>query len=335
MFFPGMISPSPGNLTLVIPRTLLDKLDSNGNDDAFGVIANRAVGFEETSTTPTSRTLVVQFEPGVNYIQILGTKSLESNQPETLLSKSQFTDTSVNTIPESTNLPEKVSQSRVTVTPTHPNSLESQSNPLQNIPNISSQSDNATSTEEKQVSVDSSSPTLHGKSYFEEVFESEPADPVYVLSHSTKKDDIDGPVYKLVGEIKNNSSGPAKFVKIIGTFYDKDGIVIGTDLTYTKPHDIQPGRTAPYEFTIGFGDSIPVNDIAKAKSVSFLANAGSLTRRGCAIANWSFLSNCSRINGESLVITSPKRMRIWRYGKIPEFLHSLLQKTTYSSGSSS
>ena len=72
-----MTSKSSGNLTLVIPRALLDAKEPNGKDDSFGVIGNRAVGFEETSTTPTSRTLVIQFDPGVNYIQILGTKSLE------------------------------------------------------------------------------------------------------------------------------------------------------------------------------------------------------------------------------------------------------------------
>jgi plastocyanin len=53
-----LASKSAGNLTLVIPRALLDKVDPNGMDDAFGVVANRAVGFEETSTTPTSRILV-------------------------------------------------------------------------------------------------------------------------------------------------------------------------------------------------------------------------------------------------------------------------------------
>jgi len=34
-----MASESPGNLTLVIPRVLLDKLDANDMDDAFGVVA--------------------------------------------------------------------------------------------------------------------------------------------------------------------------------------------------------------------------------------------------------------------------------------------------------
>ena len=71
-----MASNSAGNLTLVIPRALLDKLEPHGNDDQFRVIAKRAADSEETSTTPTSRTLVVYFNPGVNYIQILGTKSI-------------------------------------------------------------------------------------------------------------------------------------------------------------------------------------------------------------------------------------------------------------------
>ena len=107
-------------------------------------------------------------------------------------------------------------------------------------------------------------PTRHGKSYFVENFESDTEDPVYVVSHSTKKDKISGPVYKIVGEIKNKGDEEVTFVKIIGTFYDKDDIVIGTDYTYTDPSDIKPGRTAPFSMTIGFGDSIDVKDIAKA-----------------------------------------------------------------------
>ena len=63
------------------------------------------------------------------------------------------------------------------------------------------------------------------------------------MSHSTKKDKILDPIYKLVGEIKNKGDEEVTFVKIIGTFYDKDGIVIGTDYTYTDPTDIKPGRT--------------------------------------------------------------------------------------------
>lgn len=110
------------------------------------------------------------------------------------------------------------------------------------------------------------SPTRHGESYFTEIFETQPSDPVYVVSHSTLKDKrISGPIYKLVGEIKNKGDVEVRFVKITATFYDNDGIVIGTDHTYARPHDILPGQTAPYEFTIGSSDSINVNDIAKGK----------------------------------------------------------------------
>jgi hypothetical protein len=116
------------------------------------------------------------------------------------------------------------------------------------------------------ITTDPNSPTRHGKSYFAETFESEADDPVFVVSHSTKKDKIfKDTIYDIVGEIKNTGDEEVTFVKIIATFYDDSGIVIGTDFTYTDPSDIRPGRTAPYTLSIGFGDSIDVNDIAEAK----------------------------------------------------------------------
>ena len=98
---------------------------------------------------------------------------------------------------------------------------------------------------QQEFSTDPNSPTRHGKSYFTETFESEPDDPVYVVSHSTKKDKILDPIYQIVGEIKNKGDEGVSFVKIVATFYDKNGIVIGTDYTYTDPSDINSGRTAP------------------------------------------------------------------------------------------
>ena len=103
-----LASKSAGNLTLVIPRALLDKVEPNGMDDAFGVVANRAVGFEETSTTPTSRTLVIQFDPGVNYIQVLGTKSIEPKINQTVLPSSANTNESKTP----TNMPEATTKSK-------------------------------------------------------------------------------------------------------------------------------------------------------------------------------------------------------------------------------
>ena len=130
---------------------------------------------------------------------------------------------------------------------------------------VSSDEDNNKPVEQ-QISSEPNSPTRHGKSYFGEIFESDPEDPVYVVSHSTKKDKIFGDTtYDLVGEIKNKSDEEVTFVKITGTFYDDKGIVIGTDFTYTDPSDLKPGRTAPYTLSLGFGDSIDVNEIAEAK----------------------------------------------------------------------
>jgi plastocyanin len=117
-----LASKSAGNMTLVIPRALLDKLEPNGMDDVFGVVANRAVGFEETSTTPTSRTLVIQFDPGVNYIQVMGTKSIEPENTQTVLPSPSVTNTPKTSAisPDSTaklevpssepNLPKQVNQ---------------------------------------------------------------------------------------------------------------------------------------------------------------------------------------------------------------------------------
>ncbi len=120
-----LASKSAGNLTLVIPRALLDKVESNGLDDAFGVVANRAVGFEETSTTPTSRTLAIQFDPGVNYIQILGTKSIEPKINQAVLPSSVNTNGSKTP----TNMPEATTKSEVPLTEPKPpvNDVPSQS----------------------------------------------------------------------------------------------------------------------------------------------------------------------------------------------------------------
>ena len=69
---------TPGNLTLIIPRNLLDNREQNGKDDPFTVIGNRPAGFfpsvTESSSTNYSRTLKIQFDKSVSQIQISGTK---------------------------------------------------------------------------------------------------------------------------------------------------------------------------------------------------------------------------------------------------------------------
>ena len=160
-----MISASPGNLTLVIPRALLDKLEPNGKDDAFGVIANRAVGFEETSTTPTSRTLALQFDPGVNYIQILGTKSVEPKINQTVLPLSANTNESKTP----TSMPETPTKSEVPLT---------ESNPLMN--DGSSQSDGSTVSIEPGSSVPS-----NGKSFAPDTTTASKGDTVTWINEDT------------------------------------------------------------------------------------------------------------------------------------------------------
>lgn len=70
---------------------------------------------------------------------------------------------------------------------------------------------------------------------------------VEVLSHSVKK------VYgntSIVGEIQNNGSSPASFVKVTATFYDSSGKVVDTSFTYagdTANTPLGSGKKSPFE----------------------------------------------------------------------------------------
>jgi hypothetical protein len=59
------------------------------------------------------------------------------------------------------------------------------------------------------------------------------------------------PQYHIVGEVQNNGSGTAKFVEVSATLYDSNNKVVGTEFTFTKPRDIEPGQKAPFEITVG------------------------------------------------------------------------------------
>jgi hypothetical protein len=66
----------------------------------------------------------------------------------------------------------------------------------------------------------------------------------------------------VIGEVENNSPVIAEFVKIIGTFYDANGNVVGTSSTYADPTDIHPGEKAPFDLILS--DSIiPADQIDK------------------------------------------------------------------------
>jgi hypothetical protein len=64
----------------------------------------------------------------------------------------------------------------------------------------------------------------------------------------------------VIGEVENNSPIIAEFVKIIGTFYDDNGNVVGTSSTYADPTDIGSGEKAPFDLIIS-DSTIPVDQI--------------------------------------------------------------------------
>jgi len=65
-----------------------------------------------------------------------------------------------------------------------------------------------------------------------------------ILSHQSY---VDLAWFHIVGEVRNNSSVPIEYVKIVATLYDVTGKVAGTDYTYTDIDVIPPGGKAPFE----------------------------------------------------------------------------------------
>jgi len=64
----------------------------------------------------------------------------------------------------------------------------------------------------------------------------------------------------VIGEVENNTSIIAEFVKIIGTFYDDNGNVVGTSYTYADPSKMNPGEKAPFDLILSEA-TIPVEQI--------------------------------------------------------------------------
>lgn len=64
-----------------------------------------------------------------------------------------------------------------------------------------------------------------------------------ILSHQSY---TEGDWFHIVGEVRNNSSVPMEYVKIVATLYDQDGKVVGTDFAYTDLDVIPPGGKAPF-----------------------------------------------------------------------------------------
>ena len=91
--------------------------------------------------------------------------------------------------------------------------------------------------------------------------------PPVILSQSSYFDSIGGPLDQLgqtlgfqqpstmhiVGEVLNQAPVTAKFVKIIATFYNANGQVIGTDFAYADPSDLAPNQRAPFDIIVSEG----------------------------------------------------------------------------------
>jgi hypothetical protein len=79
-----------------------------------------------------------------------------------------------------------------------------------------------------------------------------------ILSHKSFTDSIG--YLHVVGEIKNNYPATATFVRIVGTFYDINNQVVGTQFTYANPSDIDSGEKAPFVLMLTSA-SIPISQL--------------------------------------------------------------------------
>jgi hypothetical protein len=77
---------------------------------------------------------------------------------------------------------------------------------------------------------------------------------VVVSDNGFNDNDPDLPQYHIVGEVQNNGAETAKFVEVSATLYDSNNKVVGTESTFPKPSDIDPGQKAPFEITVGTND---------------------------------------------------------------------------------
>jgi len=92
------------------------------------------------------------------------------------------------------------------------------------------------------------------------------SDSLSMLSHRISTDEIlDKPTMDINGEIQNNGTESLDFVRVTATFYDATNSILGSDFTYTEPNTLEPGQTAPFKLSAGFGDDLPVDEIASIK----------------------------------------------------------------------
>jgi hypothetical protein len=80
-----------------------------------------------------------------------------------------------------------------------------------------------------------------------DVTDTEPFSGLTILSNTPSTDSLG--YYNIVGEVKNNGVTEASYVKIIGTYYDSIGKVVGQSFTYSTSDTIAVGDTSPFELS--------------------------------------------------------------------------------------
>lgn len=89
------------------------------------------------------------------------------------------------------------------------------------------------------------------------------SDSVLNITSSTHFFDRDN--FKVVGEVLNKGPNMKSSVKVIITLYDRNGNILGTELTYTNPDHLKPLQSAPFEIIISQGDVKNVRQISSYK----------------------------------------------------------------------
>lgn len=64
--------------------------------------------------------------------------------------------------------------------------------------------------------------------------------------------------HHVVGEVQNNADRRATFVKVVATFYDAAGTVVGTAFTFTDPSEVPAGGSAPFDLFVDADDVPPI-----------------------------------------------------------------------------
>ena len=69
-------STNDGQITVTLPRDVIDASIGEGDDEFFVLIDNEESMFEETSTSSSERTLLIEFPAGTETIEIVGTYAI-------------------------------------------------------------------------------------------------------------------------------------------------------------------------------------------------------------------------------------------------------------------